>query len=66
MQKYLTNSGDTFDFIAYKFFKDSRYLPELINANRDLIAAFVFSAGEEIIIPDVSRETKIKTPPWKK
>ena len=65
MQKYLTNSGDTFDLVAYKIFGSSRYLPELISANRELIATFVFSAGVEIVVPEISAESKIKTPPWK-
>lgn len=66
MTKYITQSGDSFDSIAYKFFKDSRYVEDLINANRDHVSTFIFSAGVEIVIPDVSRETKIKTPPWKR
>ena len=62
---YTTKSGDSFDTIAYKFYKDSRYVTDLINANRDMIATFIFSAGTEIIIPEVQKVKKTKTPPWK-
>ena len=62
---YTTKSGDSFDSIAYQFFGDSRYLPELINANRDLITNFIFSAGIELEIPEVQTVKKVKTPPWK-
>ena len=65
MEKYITKSGDSFDFIAHKFFGDSRFVEDLLKANPDLLNVFIFSAGTEILIPDVSRETKTKTPPWK-
>ena len=62
---YTTKSGDSFDSIAYKFYSDSRYLPNLINANRDLVTQFIFSAGVEIEIPAVEKIKKARTPPWK-
>ncbi len=62
---YTTKSGDSFDSIAHKFYKSSLYLPELINANRDLITHFIFSAGVEITVPEVEKVKKVKTPPWK-
>ena len=69
MTEYVTVEGDTWDLIAWKVFKSARYLPELMNANRDNIPAqdtVIFSAGTRIKIPDVSRETKKSTPPWKR
>ena len=66
MKKYTTQSGDCFDSIAFKFYGDSRFVEDLMNANRQYIKTFIFSAGVELNIPDVSHETKIKTPPWKR
>ena len=63
--KYITKSGDSFDSIAFKFYKDSRYTEDLINANRKYVATFIFSAGVELEIPAVDNIKKIKTPPWK-
>jgi len=63
--KYITKSGDSFDSIAYEFYKESRYVTDLINANREYIATFIFSAGVELEIPEVSKVQKTKTPPWK-
>ena len=63
--KYITKSGDSFDSIAYKFYSDSRYVTDLINANRDYIGTFIFSAGIELEIPEVKKISKKRTPPWK-
>ena len=63
---YKTNSGDSFDSVAFKFFNDSRYVVDLINANRDKLPTFIFAAGVELTIPDIDTTAKIKTPPWKK
>ncbi len=65
MQKYITKSGDCFDSIAFNFFGDSRFVEDLINANRDYLTTFIFSAGIELNIPDVDKTSKTKTPPWK-
>ena len=65
MRKYITQSGDSWDKIAFKIFGDERYVEDLINANREHLRTFIFSAGIEISIPDVSRETKKLAPPWK-
>ena len=66
MEKYITQSGDSFDSIAFKFFGDYRFTEDLMKANPELLNVFIFSAGTEIFIPEVSREAKTKTPPWKK
>ena len=66
MKKYYTQSGDCFDSIAFKFYGDSRFVEDLMNANRQYIKTFIFSAGVELNIPDVDKTTKTKTPPWKK
>ena len=65
MQKYITQSGDSWDLIAFKIWNDKKFTQDLINANRDYVTTFIFSAGVELIIPDIAIENKIKTPPWK-
>ncbi|MBQ9486364.1 MAG: tail protein X [Selenomonadaceae bacterium] len=63
---YTTQSGDTWDVIAHKTLGDSRYTEDLINANRQYITTFIFSAGVKLEIPAISK-TKTKTlPPWKR
>ena len=66
MKTYITKQGDTFDKIAYKQLGSCKYTEVLINANRDLIEHFIFSAGEKIIIPDVTNSTvTVNLPPWR-
>ena len=64
---YTTQSGDMWDWISYKTLGDCKYTDELINANRDHVDTFIFSAGVELTIPDITPEIK-KTalPPWKR
>ena len=65
LSKYLTVSGDVWDKIAYKVWKDTSFTPELMEANAAKLGTFIFRAGVELEIPDVSRETKAKKPPWR-
>ena len=53
------------DNIAYKVWKDTSFTPELMEANAAKLGTFIFRAGVELEIPDVSRETKAKKPPWR-
>lgn len=63
---YTTESGDMFDLIAYKTLGDCKYTEKVINANRDKIDNFIFSAGEVLKIPDVSNDKVDALPPWKR
>lgn len=63
---YTTKSGDSFDSVAFKFYKDSRYVVDLMNANRDKLPTFIFAAGTVLEVPEIDRSAKVKTPPWKK
>ena len=51
--KYITVQGDTWDSIAFRFYKSENYAGVLMDANPDKIEWFVFEAGIEIIVPDV-------------
>lgn len=63
---YTTKSGDMFDSIAYKQLGDCRYTEKLINANRDKLENFIFSAGEILNLPDISKEQVSELPPWRR
>ena len=66
MQTYQTKSGDMFDLIAYKVLGDCKYTEKLIDANRDKIKNFIFSAGEILNIPDITENKVENLPPWKR
>ena len=67
---YITASGDTWDYIAYKFYKNENYADVLMDANLDKIEWFVFEAGIEITIPDIVEVEAAKIsrsfPEWRK
>ena len=63
---YTTQSGDTWDIIAHKVFGDCRYTENLINANRDYITTFIFSAGVKLNVPAIDKTTTKTLPPWKR
>lgn len=64
---YVTKAGELWDYIAFKTLGSSNYTEQLINANREYIDTFIFSAGVELKIPDIEEETKVTTlPPWRK
>lgn len=65
-KKYTTQSGDMFDLIAFRELGDCKYTEKLIDANRDKIDNFIFSAGEVLNIPDVSKDKVDTLPPWRK
>lgn len=66
MQTYKTKSGDMFDLVAYKTLGGCKYTEKLIDANRDKIENFIFSAGEILNIPDVTENKVENLPPWKR
>lgn len=51
---YMTISGDTWDKIAYDQLGSEYYTGALMDANRDKIEYFLFPAGIELAIPEVS------------
>lgn len=63
---YTTKSGDTWDGIAYELFKDCRYTENLINANREYITTFIFSAGVKLKVPEIEKLKTKNLPPWKR
>ena len=65
MQTYITQQGDTWDSIAFKFFGNEKYMKEIIEANWPLLDILVFSYGTEIKIPDIEEETDDDAPFWR-
>lgn len=63
---YTTTAGDMWDLIAFKTLGDCKYVETLINANRQYLSTFIFDAGIELKIPDITQETKaVNLPPWR-
>ena len=60
---YKTIAGDSFDFIAKKVLGSEKYTPELIKANPEHVQTFVFDAGIELTIPEIT-VTKERILPW--
>lgn len=61
--KYVSVSGDSWDLIAFKVLGSEKYAPDLINANPDFVQTFIFKAGEELNIPEITA-AKEKSLPW--
>lgn len=64
MAKYITKSGDMWDWIAFKQMGSEKYTEDLLNANRKHLGTFIFGAGVELNIPDVETAPKRILPPW--
>lgn len=65
MTEYITESGDMWDKISYKVFGDCKFAGEIMAANTAHLDTYKFRAGVRLNIPEISRETKIITPPWR-
>jgi len=65
---YRTQSGDTWDLIAYRVYGSEGYYHDLIRSNLRLIDIAVFDADIPIIIPEISEEVENdeNLPPWKR
>lgn len=64
---YSTCAGDMWDSISYKVFGTCNYTDKIIDANRDFINTFIFSANVELNLPDIEPEIKKSAlPPWKR
>lgn len=63
---YTTKSGDTWDTIAYEILGDCRYTEDLINANREYLTTFIFSAGVKLKIPEIEKKKTKNLPLWRR
>lgn len=66
---YVTKQGDTWDLISDKVYGTGDYTHLILDENLSLSHIAFFSAGTEIIIPDIdsstSTETSVNLPPWR-
>lgn len=66
MQIYTTVSGDTWDAVSYKMYGDESHIQELMQANISILDITVFSAGTEIIIPEITLNEDDSLPEWRR
>lgn len=66
MDVYYTFSGDTWDIISFNVYGSEKYANRLIEENPRLSNISIFSAGIEVIIPDILVDTSEDLPPWKR
>lgn len=64
---YRTVQGDTWDIISKKQYGSEKYVDTLIAANWSHRLNVIFSAGVDIVVPEVTTEEQAdqNLPPWK-
>lgn len=62
---YTTQSGDTWDLIAYKLYENERQMSTLLRANPEHADMVIFSAGTILLVPDIEIVATSTLPPWK-
>lgn len=62
---YITDAGDMWDLISYRVYGSEQYVTDLIQANPDLRDIAVFSAGVQIVCPDIPVTSATPLPPWR-
>jgi len=65
---YKTVQGDTWDIISKKVYGNEKYTQNLIEANftKSLVETVVFTAGIELITPEINVSSETETPPWRR
>ena len=63
---YTTESGDTWDYVAYKKLGSESYANKLMETNREYINTTIFSAGVVLQLPTITAASTTALPPWKK
>lgn len=65
---YTTISGDTWDIISYKAYGSEKFIDLLIGENYQHRFTCFFSAGVQLVIPDVDikEQNSRDLPPWKR
>ncbi|MGB8452726.1 MAG: tail protein X [Anaerocolumna sp.] len=66
MNTYITVQGDTWDLISYKAYGTSKHIGLLMQNNYNLLDTFIFSAGIEVIVPELTEEETGDLPDWRK
>lgn len=63
MKKHITTTGDTWDYLSYKYYGDETLMGALIEANPKYVNVDILPAGIELTIPDIENKKRkaIKT-----
>ena len=65
--EYITQDGDRWDMISYKFYGTPVQYEVIIAANPDIPILPVLPSGIKLYIPAIEFETTIESlPPWKR
>jgi phage tail protein X len=65
MNTYITIQGDTWDKISFNVYGNSKYIGILMQNNFNLLDIFIFSAGTEVNIPELTEEEAEDIPEWR-
>ena len=65
---YKTVEGETWDFLAKKFYGSEKLMYKLLEANPDLKDFVILPAGAEVYIPEIEEDiqTDMELPPWRR
>ncbi|MDO5397459.1 MAG: tail protein X [bacterium] len=67
MSIYVTNTGDTFDSIAYSKLGSEEFMTEIIKANLQFAGIIRFGFGTELEIPDIDKVPNTTAlPSWRR
>lgn len=64
---YTTQSGDTFDSIAFELYSDEKLASSIMELNPALTDVLIFDAGVEVLAPIIEEDadTPGTAPPWR-
>lgn len=64
---HTTVAGDTFDYLALRYFGDEKLASAIIDKNLDYCDVLIFDAGVKLKIPSAVSVTMPETlPPWRR
>ena len=66
LNTYTTNSGDTWDIIAYKVWGDEMYMDILMKENLEYKDIFIFPSGIVLKLPEITLKVSTSLPLWKR
>jgi len=62
---YTTVAGDMWDYIAWQFYGDVKYISLLFSGNPTLLDIYVFSAGTKVFITEPQEDYDEDIPEWR-
>lgn len=66
--RHITNDGERWDLLAYRYYGDAHAYEQIIAANPDIPLFAVLPGGLELVIPVIESDNLIaaeELPPWK-